>query len=334
MEPMYQSFGTVGQVGPGPRVVALGGGHGLYATLSALRHLTAKLTAVVTVADDGGSSGRLREELGILPPGDLRMALSALCADSQWGHLWRDVLQYRFQSTGELDGHSVGNLLITALWDILADPVAGLDRVGALLGAQGRVLPMANEPLTISAEVEFEDGLQTVTGQVSVAKTKGRVRTVSVSPNNASVPQETLKAVHDAEYLVMGPGSWFSSLIPHLVVPELRTEICQTRAKKILVLNLEQQGDHDGGETTGMNQVDHLNALIHHAPELRFDAVLASAKLNEDYGALGRAVRDLGGKLFIRDIALRGQPGVHDPIRLAAAFTDIFDRFKAENHNS
>ena len=136
-----------------PAVVALGGGHGLAASLGALRHLTDRLTAVVTVADDGGSSGRLRRELGVLPPGDLRMALAALCADGDWGTTWRDVLQHRFASQGELHNHSVGNLLIVALWELLGDSVQGLDWVGRLLGVQGRVLPMSSVPLDIEATV-------------------------------------------------------------------------------------------------------------------------------------------------------------------------------------
>ena len=136
-----------------PAVVALGGGHGLSASLSALRLMTDRITAVVTVADDGGSSGRLRDELGVLPPGDLRMALAALCDDSDWGRTWRDVLQHRFRSSGDLDQHAVGNLLIVALWELLGDPVEGLDWVGKLLGARGRVLPMASVPLLIEADV-------------------------------------------------------------------------------------------------------------------------------------------------------------------------------------
>ncbi|HJY25184.1 MAG TPA: gluconeogenesis factor YvcK family protein, partial [Actinomycetes bacterium] len=127
----------------GPRVVALGGGHGLAASLSALRRITHRLTAVVTVADDGGSSGRLRRELGVLPPGDLRMALAALCGDDDWGRTWSEVVQHRFTSAGPLHDHAVGNLLIVALWELLQEPVAGLDWVGKLLDAQGRVLPMA-----------------------------------------------------------------------------------------------------------------------------------------------------------------------------------------------
>src|SRR5690606_20125365 len=170
---------------PGPKVVALGGGHGLAASLAALRRITDRITAVVTVADDGGSSGRLRSELGVLPPGDLRMALSALCDDSEWGRTWRDLLQYRFTSHGDLDQHAVGNLLIVALWNQLGDTVAGLDWVGRLLGARGRVLPMASVPLDIKADVSADNGaLRLVRGQSLVAVEQGEFGDVGLVPTD------------------------------------------------------------------------------------------------------------------------------------------------------
>ena len=138
----------------GKKVVALGGGHGLAATLTALRQFTSEITAIVTVADNGGSSGRLRQEFPIMPPGDLRMALAALCGDDDWGRSWAEIMQYRFTSEGELNGHPVGNLLLAALWDRDGDTVAGLDRVGSLLKVIGRVLPMADQPLDIEATFE------------------------------------------------------------------------------------------------------------------------------------------------------------------------------------
>ncbi len=169
-----------------PSVVALGGGHGLAASLTALRSVTTDLTAVVTVADNGGSSGRLRDEFGVLPPGDLRMALAALCGDDRWGQTWARVLQHRFESEGEMDGHSMGNLLIVTLWDLLHDHVDGLDWVAGLLGARGRVLPMALTPLDITAEVrgagDDPDEIATVRGQVEVATTPGEVLSVALEP--------------------------------------------------------------------------------------------------------------------------------------------------------
>jgi uncharacterized cofD-like protein len=145
-----------------PKVVCLGGGHGLAATLGAMRTLTNQVTAVVTVADNGGSSGRLRSEFNSLPPGDLRMALAALCADDEWGRSWAEIMQYRFTSNGEMDNHAVGNLLLTALWDRDADPVKGLDRVGQLLKVVGRVLPMALEPLDIQGSFKTKKGIEIV----------------------------------------------------------------------------------------------------------------------------------------------------------------------------
>src|ERR1700753_3741723 len=171
----------------GVKVVALGGGHGRAASLAALRRVTPDITAIVTVADDGGSSGRLRREFGVLPPGDLRMALAALCGDDSWGTTWSRVVQHRFTGGGDLGGHAVGNVLIVALWELLGDTVQGLDWVGRLLGAHGRVLPMAAVPLDLAAEVEGADParpdeITTVRGQVACATTPGRVRSLSLIP--------------------------------------------------------------------------------------------------------------------------------------------------------
>src|SRR3954454_6240438 len=196
-----------------PAVVALGGGHGLSASLSALRLMTDRITAVVTVADDGGSSGRLREELGVLPPGDLRMALAALCDDSEWGRTWRDLLQHRFSSSGDLDQHAVGNLLIVALWEQLGDTVQGLDWVGRLLGARGRVLPMASVPLRIEADVVDTAGHRSqVIGQSQVAVTSATIEQVRLVPPDPPACPEAVDAIGAADWIVLGPGSWYTSV--------------------------------------------------------------------------------------------------------------------------
>ena len=214
--------------GATPKVVALGGGMGLSASLTALRRITGDLTAVVTVADDGGSSGRLRDELGVLPPGDLRKALAALCGDDDWGQTWSQVIQHRFQSEGELHDHAVGNLLIVALWEQLGDHVQALDLVGKLLGAHGRVLPMSAVPLELQAEVRGHDPDRpdAIThgprpGHRRAHPRRGAVRSMLV-PNDPPAVPEAVEAVLDADWVVLGPGSWFSSVIPHLLVPELR----------------------------------------------------------------------------------------------------------------
>jgi uncharacterized cofD-like protein len=309
----------------GPSVVALGGGHGLSASLSALRHLTDRLTAVVTVADDGGSSGRLRRELGVLPPGDLRMALSALCDDSEWGRLWRDVLQHRFASAGTLHNHALGNLLIVTLWDLLGDTVTGLDWVGRLLGARGRVLPMAAVPLDIEATVRgadpsAPDEQRTVLGQVAVAVTPGRVVSVRLVPEAPPACTEALAALGAADWVVLGPGSWFTSVLPHLLVPELSAALHETGARRCVTMNLGQQK----GETDGLSAEAHLEVLAAHAPDLRIDAVLADPSSVEDPVALAKVAAGLGAELVMRQVSLGDGTARHDPLRLAAAYRDVF----------
>ena len=309
----------------GPAVVALGGGHGLAASLSALRHLTEDLTAVVTVADDGGSSGRLRRELGVLPPGDLRMALSALCDDGEWGRLWRDVLQHRFASAGTLHAHSMGNLLIVTLWELLGDTVTGLDWVGRLLGARGRVLPMAAVPLDIEASVagidpELPDEVATVRGQVAVASTPGRVCSVHLVPQDAPACGPALAAIAAADWVVLGPGSWFTSVLPHLLLPELARALHRTPARRCVTMNLGPQV----GETAGFSAEAHLDVLATHAPQLRIDAVLADPRAVEDADMLAEAAGAMGARLVMRQISLGDGTARHDPLRLAAAYRDVF----------
>jgi uncharacterized cofD-like protein len=305
-------------------VVALGGGHGLSASLSALRRVVDDLTAIVTVADNGGSSGRLRREFGVLPPGDLRQALSALCGDDDWGRTWASVLQHRFASDGEMDNHAVGNLLIVTLWELLGDHVDGLDWVARLLGAQGRVLPMALAPLDITAVVRGADpsrpeALTTVSGQVEVASTSGRVTAVHLEPQDPPACPEALDAVRAADWLVLGPGSWFTSVIPHLLVPELRDCVVRSAARRAVVLNLVPQA----GETDGFSPERHLEVLAAHAPDLRLDVVLAARSAVPDTGSLAEAAKALGAELVIADLALGDGTPRHDPVKLANAYTRI-----------
>lgn len=302
-------------------MVALGGGHGLAASLSALRRLTPKLTAVVTVADNGGSSGRLREEFGVLPPGDLRMALAALCGDDRWGQTWAQVLQHRFDSDGEMDGHAVGNLLIVALWELLDDHVAGLDWVGGLLGARGRVLPMAVTPLDIVADVRGADParpdeMSLVRGQVGVATTSGQVVGVRLEPHDPVACQEAVDAIGEAEWVILGPGSWYSSVIPHVLVPGLREALATTTGQVMVTLNLEAQP----GETEGFTPEDHLAVLRRHAPELKIHTVLADSAAVVNESRLRSAASELGARLVLADVAADGAPGQHDPEKLARAY--------------
>lgn len=307
-----------------PIVVALGGGHGLAASLEALRLVTDRITAVVTVADDGGSSGRLREEFGVLPPGDLRMALAALCDDTEWGHQWRDVLQHRFAGDGQLAGHAVGNLLIVSLWDLLGDPVRGLDLVGRLLNARGRVLPMAAVPLTIEASLVGADPgrpleITTVRGQAAVATTRGRVLSVRLNPEEPPACGEAVAAIHAADWVVLGPGSWFTSVMPHLLVPGIHDALINTTAKRVLTLNLVMHT----GETVGFSAKNHLEVLALHAPELHLDVVLADPDIVEDEALLRRVAGDMGAELVVARVGDLARQGHHDSLRLAAAYRDI-----------
>ena len=305
----------------GPAVVALGGGHGLSATLRALRHVTHRLTAVVTVADDGGSSGRLRREFGCLPPGDLRMALAALTDDSEWGLTWRDVLQHRFAGHGELDNHALGNLLILALWQLLGDDVGGLDWVGRLLAIHGRVVPMSSSPLVIEADVVDGERRERVSGQVAVATARGRLENVALVPADAQAHPVAVQAIEGADWVVLGPGSWYSSVLPHLILPSMRRALLGARARRVLILNLSAQH----GETDGMTAADHVRVLADCAPDLRLDVVLADPSTVEDIDALGSVARAMGATLVLRQV--RSSDGLchHDPLRLAAALRDAFD---------
>jgi uncharacterized cofD-like protein len=304
----------------GASVVALGGGHGLAASLAALRRVVTDLTAVVTVADNGGSSGRLRGEFGVLPPGDLRMALAALCRDDDWGRTWAQVVQHRFAGDGEMRGHTIGNLLIVGLWELSGDHVASLDLVGRLLGAEGRVLPMSLSPMDITADVRHGDGrTESVRGQVEVATTTGTIASIALDPPDARACPEAVAAVRDADWVVLGPGSWYTSVIPHLVVPELRTALCRTRGRVVVVLNLEPQQ----GETQGFRPEDHLAALVEHAPDLAIDTVLADTRSVADTESLRAAVAGFGARLVVADLAAADGSPRHDPARLAAAFETL-----------
>jgi uncharacterized cofD-like protein len=303
------------------KVVALGGGHGLAATLTALRSFTSSITAIVTVADNGGSSGRLREEFPILPPGDLRMALAALCSDDEWGRSWAEIMQYRFTSDGDLNGHAVGNLLLAALWDRDEDTVAGLDRVGALLKVIGRVLPMATNPLDIEATFENSIGTKIVQGQAEVATTKGRLKSLRIIPENPKAYPEALSAIAEAQWITMGPGSWFSSVIPHLLVPAQRDAIISSKAKKILLLNLDTS-DKSAGEYAGYSPLEHLQILSTYAPGLHFDCVVIDQS-SDGQSQLREHLSTLGSELVIADLRSDGAPLHHDVKKLGQLFAHI-----------
>jgi uncharacterized cofD-like protein len=321
----HHSRGADGTSAP-PKVVAFGGGHGLSASLSALRRVTPNLTAVVTVGDDGGSSGIIRDELGVLPPGDLRMALAALAGDDERSQLWARVSQHRLGGAGTLAGHPVGNLLLVGLNDLLDDPVASLDAVGRLLGAVGRVLPVSAQPLDIVADVLGLDPadrneITEVRGQVAVATTPGQVIGVRIDPPTVDACPEAVEAVLDADWLVFGPGSWFTSVIPHLLVPGILKAVTATKAKRVVTLNMSAQR----GETEGFSPATHLEVLAAHAPDLKVDVVLAARRATaEGMASLEAGAASLGAELVVAHLGEDQSVPTHDPQRLAAAYTSIF----------
>jgi uncharacterized cofD-like protein len=280
----------------------------------------------VTVADDGGSSGRLRAGYGVLPPGDLRMALAALAADDDA----RDLVQHRMPAgdqIGSLAGHPVGNLMLTALLQQGLPAVEALAVVGRMLGlAPGtRVLPMSTVPLEIEADVAGldPDGPVSVRGQVAVATTPGRVLAVRLVPHDAPASPEALAAVAAADLIVLGPGSLFTSVLPHLLHPELGAAVCAATGQRVFVLNVAP----GAGETDGFAPEAHVEVLASHAPELRLDVVLADVSAVLDrrglMGGLAAAVEDVGARLHLAPLARRGHRDEHDPAALAAALGRI-----------
>jgi uncharacterized cofD-like protein len=283
----------------GPRVVALGGGHGLAATLQAARRYAGEVTAVVSVADDGGSSGRLRDALGIPAPGDIRRCLVALAEPSS---LWAATFEHRFDA-GELEGHAVGNLVIAGLAAAAGDFVTALDEAGRLLGAVGRVLPATTTPVVLKATAASGE----VQGQVAVART-GRIVEVGLVPPDPTTPQAVLDAVAGADQVVLGPGSLFTSVLAAAAVPAIREALAATAARKVYVCNLRPQVP----ETEGYDVAAHVEALTAHGVDV--DVVLCDSAA-VDVGLLRTPCveRRLG----------RADGSGHDPVELAAALADL-----------
>lgn len=313
-------------------ITSLGGGHGLFQTLRAARICTPhKINAIVTVADDGGSSGRIRRELGQIPPGDLRMALAALTADAEEGGLWENLLQHRFGGHGALAGHALGNLMIVALTDLLGTSQDALDRIAALTGATGRIIPVCAEPLDLEAEVSGLDSdprvMRQVRGQVAVAATPGQVRRVRIIPENPEPNPAAIQAILDADLVTLGPGSWFSSVIPHILIPEVIEALTQTKATKTVVLNLTAEP----GETAGFSAERHIHVLRQHARSLQIDQVIVDAKTLSsptERDHVERAARTIGAEVSFHDVQAEDGRGrftsIHDPAKLSAALLGSF----------
>ena len=291
----------------GPRVVAFGGGHGLAVALRAIRRYAGDITAVVRVADDGGSSGRLRRDLGVPPPGDIRRCLVALAGDDT---VWAEAFEHRF-SGGELDGHALGNLVLVGLAETLDSFPAALEEAGRLLPAVGRVLPATTEPIVLRAEV-LEPAPRTVSGQVAVANTHG-IRRVAIEPEAPEAPEAVLAAIAAADQIVLAPGSLYTSVLPPLLVPSIRAAIASGPGKVVQVANLRPQVP----ETAGLDATDHLEALLAHG--VRVDAFVFEGGPDGEGAALHadpERIRARGVEPVAADVARDGG-GAHDPVRLA-----------------
>ena len=315
------------------RLVAFGGGHGLFATLRAGRSLLADyvikdLTAIVGVSDDGGSSGRIRRAFDVAPPGDLRMAITALLPQGAVGENVESILQYRFpdrdyetpldESPSGLEGHVVGNVLLTALWNAGASTHEGLDLLCSFFGVQGRVLPCSSGAIEIVATVsgldpEQPELSQIVSGQVAIATTTGTVTQIQIEPWNPPACAEAVDAIDLADILVFGPGSWFTSVVPPLLVPGIREAILKSSAQRILIMNLTEQI----GETSGYTTVDYLNSWRKLFPEINLDLIIVDPNFVEDQNDCEQAARGIGARVFSIDVATSGT--THDPEKLARA---------------
>jgi uncharacterized cofD-like protein len=309
-------------------IVVVGGGHGCSRSLAALRHLDAEAIAVVTVADDGGSSGRLRRDHDVVALGDLRMALLALAPARDCGaHSLAQLAHHRF-ARGELAGHSLGNLLLLGLIEQHeGDLIQALDAFAGLVDAVGRVLPATLEPVTLHAETASG----TISGQAAVA-TARRIDRVRLAPESPAAAPGVVTAIIDADVVLLGPGSLYTSVLPVLLIPEIAEALRTTRARVVLVGNMREQP----GETEGMGLADHVDALEQHVVGLRLDHLIAH---DPDGDSDSRRVKALPidehrllrsvGSVVRRDLG--DEAAGHDPVRLADAVAGLLEAGRRED---
>ncbi|MCC6986705.1 MAG: YvcK family protein [Anaerolineales bacterium] len=309
----------------GPRMVAIGGGHGLASLLRGLKTRTRNLTAVVTVADDGGSSGKLRESFGILPPGDIRNCLAALSNDED---MLTQLFQYRFTGSPDLEGHSFGNLFITALADITGSFEGAVVESGRVLSVNGRVLPSTLHNVKLVASMELPHVLHEVRveGESKIPTMAGRVRRVWLEPDDAPVFPPVINALLSADVIIVGPGSLYTSLLPNLLVDDLLASIRASRAVKIYVCNIATQE----GETDAFTAADHIRALENHVGGDVFDAILCNINYSGSLNSTSVWVRADDETLAderakTADLADNSHPWRHDSDKLAQAIMNIYN---------
>ena len=321
-------------LGAGPKVVVIGGGSGLPNLLRGLKHYTANITAVVTVADDGGSSGRLRTELGILPPGDIRNCLVAL-ADSE--DVMQRLMDYRFSSNGQLDGHSFGNMFIAALAGIGGDFYRGVEIAGELLAIRGRVVPSTSVDVTLMATTASG---QRLIGESRVGTAKDPLQSLDLMPADAAAHPEAKQAIEEADLIVLGPGSLFTSIVPNLLVPEISVAITNAAALKMYVCNVAGEP----GQTIGFSVLDHLEVVRRYLGPSAIDLVLANdnfayqpAAAVDSHGAavslnlveVAQPWRDTA-VCVLGDVIDSENPTRHDPAKLATAVAETYRDYRGK----
>ena len=310
----------------GPRGVAIGGGTGLATLLRGLKAHSSNITAIVTVADDGGSSGRLRRDLGVLPPGDFRNCITALADDET---LLTQLFRYRF-GDDTLDGHSFGNLFITALADITGSFERGLQESSKVLAIRGRVVPSTLQTVTLCAEVREGDNapLKRVLGEASIPGSPGRIERVYLEPDAPAAYPVALQAILGADLIVAGPGSLYTSILPNLLLRELADAVRNSAAVKVQVCNMATQL----GETEGFSVADHVRALQAHTGDVLFANVLANENqhgellANMSWVALGEPVA--GCRLVAADLCDREHPWRHDSAKLAETLMGLLGELR------
>lgn len=301
----------------GLKVVAIGGGTGLPSILRGLKHYTSNITAIVTVADDGGSSGRLRKELGVLPPGDLRNNIAALADDE---NLMTKLFQYRFQDGGELGGHAFGNLFIIALASVTGSIETALIETARVLNIQGRVLPATLEDVNLVATVQLADSAQAVTiqGESKISEAGGKIEQIQLIPPKVRAYKESVQTILDADLVVIGPGSLYTSILPNLLVKDIAEALRATNAYIVYVCNIATQP----GETEGYTVADHVLAIERHVGRGVFQAVLA----NNSYPALNAGMNTH---------YVLPAPQNHEILqRYQVRYTDLTDPIRPWRHDS
>jgi len=308
----------------GPKVVSIGGGHGLAVLLRGLKQHTSNITAIVTVADDGGSSGRLRRELGVLPPGDFRNCIAALADDEA---LMTQLFQYRFGDGEGLDGHSLGNLFITAMAEVTGSFERAILESGRVLAVQGRVLPSTLCNVTLMADLRDRPaGVSRVAGESSITEAGGAIARVYLEPDNAEAYPEAVRALLQADLIVAGPGSLYTSVLPNLLVPDVARAVAASRALKVYVCNVATQH----GETVGYSAGDHVAMLEAHVGANLFPLVLVNDNLDVTFDAPPGVglVRvdfppDAKYRVIAADLVDLARPWRHDSDKLARALLDL-----------